>query len=59
MKKFINVITLGIPYIVNLVRVGLAVKKQFDLNNDGKVSTSELAKIAKHGTVAIEVKEKK
>lgn len=57
MNKFINLITLGIPYLINVIRIAMKIRKQLDLNGDGKITNSELLKLLKSGEVNITLKE--
>lgn len=56
MKKILNVITLGIPYIVNAIKIAKSVKEQADLNKDGKTTMAELAQVVKSGEIKITIK---
>lgn len=60
MKKVLNIILLGIPYLANAVKVAKEVRGQLDKNRDGKLSMEELKEFVLTGslTVTYELDEK-
>lgn len=42
MKKVINVILLGIPYLIKCIQITNALKEKIDTNKDGKISIEEV-----------------
>lgn len=42
MRKVINIVLLGIPYLIKCIQIVNALKTKIDINKDGKISTDEV-----------------